>query len=491
MNPVPTQLWIDGHWVDGGGPALESHSPTDGSLVWQGREAAPAQTVDAFGAARRAFGPWWDQPLDARIAIAQRYAEIVKSRGEELARLISLEMGKTFWESKAEAGTVVAKIGLSVDALRSRRDTTSFDLAGALATTRFKPHGVVAVLGPFNFPAHLPNGHIVPALLAGNTIVFKPSEQTPAVGAWMAKVWEEAGLPPGVLNLVHGARAVGEAIAADPQSDGLFFTGSGGAGRALHRLFSQWPQKILALEMGGNNALVVHNAGNLKAAAYHSLLSAFITSGQRCTCARRLIVVEDGKTDAFLAGLVQLTSAAKFGPWNSDPQPFAGTVVNADSGRRILAAWDGLLAAGGKSLLAPKSLNGNPALLTPGIADVTEAGKREDEEVFGPLLNVVRVESLDAAIAEANRSQYGLSAGLLSDDRNAWDQFVHEIRAGVVNWNRQTTGASGKLPFGGCGMSGNHRPAGYYSADYCSWPVASLEYQQLGIPEQTEPGIVL
>ncbi len=491
MNPVSNRLWIDGQWIDGAGPVLESTSPTDGSLVWKGNAASPDQVADAFRAARRAFAPWWDQPLDARIAIAQRYAELVKSRSDDLARLISHEMGKAHWESKAEAGTVVAKIALSVDALRSRRDTTSVDLAGALATTRYKPHGVVAVLGPFNFPAHLPNGHIVPALLAGNTVVFKPSEQTPAVGAWMARAWEEAGLPPGVLNLVQGARPVGEAVAADPQSDGLFFTGSGGAGRALHRLFSQWPQKILALEMGGNNPLVVHRAGNLKAAAYHTLLSAFITSGQRCTCARRLIVVEDSQTDAFLAELARLAGSAKFGPWDADPQPFAATVVNAESGKRILEAWNAQLAAGGKSLLAPKTLDGNPALLTPGLIDMTAVRERSDEEVFGPILNVIRVPDLDAAIAEANHSQYGLSAGLLSDDRIAWDQFVHEIRAGVVNWNRQTTGASGKLPFGGCGMSGNHRPAGYFSADYCSWPVASLEYQQLGIPETTEPGIVL
>jgi succinylglutamic semialdehyde dehydrogenase len=441
--------------------------------------------------ARRSSGPWWDQPLEARIAIAQRYAEVVKSRSDDLARLISREMGKALWESRGEASTVIAKIGLSVEALRARRDTTSFDLAGALATTRYKPHGVVAVLGPFNFPAHLPNGHIVPALLAGNTIVFKPSEQTPAVGAWMAQAWEEAGLPPGVLNLVQGGRPVGEAVAADPQSDGLLFTGSGGAGRALHRLFSRWPQKLLALEMGGNNALVVHRVRNLKAAAYHTLLSAFITSGQRCTCARRLIVVEDGQTGPLLEELRRLASQARFGRWDAEPQPFAGTVVNAESGNRILAAWHDQLAAGGQSLLAPQALDHNPALLTPGIVDMTNVAQRSDEEVFGPLLNVIRVPDFASAIAEANRSQYGLSAGLLSDDRAAWEQFVHEIRAGVVNWNRQTTGASGKLPFGGCGMSGNHRPAGYFSADYCSWPVASLEYGQLSIPETTEPGIVL
>lgn len=482
---------IGSEWVAGSGEDLVSTSPSDGSLVWQGRSAGAEQVAAAFAAARKAWGPWWDQPQDARREVCEHFAEQVRSGAEELARLISCEMGKTLWEARAEVGTVVGKIALSVEALEKRRSTTSFSMTGFEAVTRYKPHGVLAVLGPFNFPAHLPNGHIVPALLAGNTVVFKPSEQTPAVGAWMMHAWEKAGLPPGVLNLVQGGRATGEAVAADPECDGLLFTGSAHAGRALHRLYAQWPQKILALEMGGNNALVVHRAANPDAAAYLVLLSAFITSGQRCTCARRLIVVDDGSVDPLLERIVAMVGRSRWGYWSDSPEPFSGPVIHAAAGQRVLAAYAEQLEAGGRSVLEPRVLRGNPALVSPGIVELDPSRPGNDDEVFGPLLSVIRVPDWDAAVAEANRSQYGLSAGLLSDDPDLYRDFVHRIRAGIVNWNRQTTGASGKLPFGGCGMSGNHRPAGFFSADYCSWPVGSLEAGSLELPAKPETGIEL
>ena len=345
------------------------------------------------------------------------------------------------------------------------------------------------MLGPFNFPAHLPNGHIVPAMLAGNTIVFKPSEQAPAVGAWMMQKWLEAGLPDGVLNLVQGGRDVGQAITGNSELDGLFFTGSSAAGAALNQTLAANPGRILALEMGGNNPLIVTEAADHDAAAYQTILSAFMTAGQRCTCARRLIVIENDESKKFIQTLVEMTKKVTFGFSSDDPQPFIGTVISSAMGRHILEAQKALVARGGVSLVEMESHRGCDALISPGIIDVTDMKDRVDEELFGPLLSIIRVADFDAAIAEANNTAYGLSAGILTDNKDLYKKFIHRIRAGIVNWNRQTTGASGKLPFGGCGRSGNNRPSAYFAADYCSFPVASLESDTLVMPESLMTGL--
>lgn len=483
------ELQIAGQWIAGQGEFFQSTCPVDESVVWEGNAATGAQIDQAFVAARRAFGPWWDKTSSQRIEIAERFRDIVKESAEELALLIAKETGKPLWETKTEAGAVASKVDLSIDAFKNRRDTTSFELSGMQAVTRFKPHGVCAVLGPFNFPAHLPNGHIVPALITGNTIVFKPSELTPSVGAWMVEKWSEAGLPDGVLNLIQGSRPAGESIASHAELDGLFFTGSSAAGKSLHQTFSQHPQKILALEMGGNNPLIVHQADDLQAAAYLTILSAFFTSGQRCTCARRLILPDNNDAERFLETLVEMIPRVTYGFFDDEPQPFMGTVISQPMGRRMVESQSKLISAGGRSIVELQTHRGCDALLSPGLIDVTEVADRSDEELFGPLLNVIRVKDFDAAITEANNTAYGLSAGLLSSNEDCYKKFIHQVRAGIVNWNRQTTGASGKLPFGGSGMSGNHRPSAYYAVDYCSFPVASLESSKLVMPEKLLTGI--
>jgi len=484
-----TELQIAGKWIPGEGESFQSTCPVNETVVWEAKAASDAQVDEAFVAARRAFGPWWDKTSDQRIEIAESFRDNVRESADELALLIARETGKPLWEAKTEAAAVAGKVDLSIDAFRTRRDTTSFEFSGMQAVTRYKPHGVCAVLGPFNFPAHLPNGHIVPALITGNTVVFKPSEVTPAVGAWMVQKWSESGLPDGVLNLVQGRRPVGEAIAAHEQLDGLFFTGSSRVGMSLHKALAAHPQKILALEMGGNNPLIVHQAQDLQAAAYLTILSAFFTSGQRCTCARRLILPDNKNSNRFLETLVEMMSRVTCGFFDDDPQPFMGTVISQQMGRRMIQAQADLIEAGGKSIVELTAQRDCDALVSPGLIDVTEVANRSDEELFGPLLNVIRVKDFDAAIKEANNTAYGLSAGLLSSSEDCYKQFIHQIRAGIVNWNRQTTGASGKLPFGGSGMSGNHRPSAYFAVDYCSFPVASLESNKLEMPEKLLTGI--
>ena len=480
---------IGGQWQMSGETELVSECPVDQAVVWRGHVASRDQIEAAFQAARRAVGSWSQRPVDQRIQLAQTFAELVASSCDELAELISAETGKPLWESKTEVAACVGKIAVSVDSFRQRRDVSSFEMGEMQAVTRFKPFGVMAVLGPFNFPAHLPNGHIVPALIAGNTVVFKPSELTPAVGQWMAQKWCEAGLPDGVLNLVQGGREVGAGLASHSQLDGLLFTGSSAAGKALHQAFGQHPQKMLALEMGGNNPLIVHQVADLQAAAYLSVLSAYITAGQRCTCARRLILVDGPESERFLEELIRMIGRLRIGKFTDPVEPFAGTVISAMQGRKLVAAYQQLVESGARPLVPLVNADDCEALLSPGLVDVTELNNRSDEELFGPILNLVRVPDFATAIAEANHTEYGLSAGLLSDRQQNFDHFIAEIRAGIVNWNRQTTGATGKMPFGGCGLSGNNRPSAYFAADYCSFPTASLESVRLEMPDKLMTGI--
>jgi succinylglutamic semialdehyde dehydrogenase len=499
---IPGAAWIDGQWTEGRGFAVppgtqasgyqaswESTSPCQRQVVWRGTAADAEQVDAAIEAARAAWPKWQACSLDERLAVTRAFQAVVQQHADELALLIARETGKTLWEAKTEAASVAGKVDLAISALHTRRDTQWEQTGSERVVTRYKAHGVLAVLGPFNFPAHLPNGHIVPALLAGNTLVFKPSELTPAVGQWLVAAWERAGLPPGVLNLVHGGRETGGAIIQHPQIDGLLFTGSSNAGRLFHQLFAAHPQKILALELGGNNPLVVSQIQDIEAAVYQIILSAYITSGQRCTCARRLILIEDQQTSELLERLTARAAALRVGWYDQQPEPFMGSVISPQSGRQVQAFWQQLERLGGRVLLAPQAPAEAPALVTPGLIDMTGVAGVPDEECFGPLLQVYRVGDLQQAIDLANRTQYGLSAGLLTQNLSDWEPFIGQIRAGVVNLNRQTTGASGRLAFGGCGMSGNHRPSGYHAADYCSFPVASMESDHLALPEKKMPGM--
>ncbi|MFC4864639.1 succinylglutamate-semialdehyde dehydrogenase [Pseudomonas sp. JS3066] len=483
--------FIAGNWQAGQGEAFDSLNPVTQSVVWSGQGANAVQVDEAVKAARAAFPAWARRSLEERIAILEQFAVALRSHADELARCIGEETGKPLWESATEVTSMVNKVAISIQSYRERTGEKSGPLADATAVLRHKPHGVVAVFGPYNFPGHLPNGHIVPALLAGNAVIFKPSELTPKVAELTVKCWIEAGLPAGVLNLVQGARETGVALAGNAGIDGLFFTGSSRTGNLLHQQFAGRPDKILALEMGGNNPLVVDQVQDVDAAVYTIIQSAFISAGQRCTCARRLLVPEGAWGDALLARLVSVASTIKVGAFDAQPAPFMGSVISLDAARHLLKAQDHLIAGGASVLLAMSQPLENAALLTPGILDVTAVAERPDEEFFGPLLQVIRYSDFDAAITEANATQYGLAAGLLSDSAERYQQFLIESRAGIVNWNKQLTGAASSAPFGGVGASGNHRASAYYAADYCAYPVASLESETLALPATLTPGVSL
>ena len=483
--------YIAGSWHVGQGQPLESLNPVSQEVIWSGQGAEASQVDAAVQAARVAFPAWASRSLDQRIAVLEQFAVALKAHADELAHAIGEETGKPLWESATEVTSMVNKVAISIQSYRERTGEKSGPLGDATAVLRHKPHGVVAVFGPYNFPGHLPNGHIVPALLAGNAVVFKPSELTPKVAELTVKCWIEAGLPAGVLNLVQGARETGVALAANEGIDGLFFTGSSGTGNLLHGQFAGRPEKILALEMGGNNPLIVEQVADLDAAVYTIIQSAFISAGQRCTCARRLLVPQGEWGDSLLERLVNVAASIKVGAFDETPAPFMGSVISLHAAEHLMKAQERMRDKGATPLLEMTQPLAGAALLTPGIIDVSDLTERADEEFFGPLLQVIRYADFDAAIDEANNTRFGLAAGLLSDSKARYEQFWLHSRAGIVNWNKQLTGAASSAPFGGIGASGNHRASAYYAADYCAYPVASLECESLSLPATLTPGVNL
>ena len=451
---------------------LQSFDPASRALVWEGPVADAAACQRAIATARAALPGWRALPVEDRIAVVRRYAAILAERHAALAELISRETGKLLWESDAEVGSMIAKVDVSITAHAERTGERAAAMPFGRAVLRHRGHGVMAVLGPYNFPGHLPNGHIVPALIAGNAIVFKPSEITPATGAAMADAWAAAGLPDGLLTVVQGGRATGEALVAG-DIDGLLFTGSAGAGAALRRALVDRPHVIMALELGGNNPLIAWDSP--EAAASIVVNSAFITTGQRCSCARRLIIPEGATGDAIVEAVDAMAARLPIAAWNEAGDAFMGPLVSDAAAAGAHRAVSDLIARGARVIRPFGGVEGrSAAFVTPALLDVTGVDT-PDAEIFAPVLSIVRVPDFDAAIAVANATSFGLSAGLIAKDDQLWQRMVEESRAGALNRNRPTTGAAGNMPFGGLGASGNHRPSAYYAADYCAYPIASFE----------------
>ncbi len=453
-------------------PTIISTEPATDEVIWQGESGDAAAEV---AAARAAFPDWARQSVAFRMETMRRFANVVRGKEEEFADLIARESGKPFWEAKTEVASVIAKVEISITAYGERTPMHRLEAQmGNKVTVRHKPHGVLAVLGPYNFPAHLPNGHIVPALIAGNSVVFKPSEKCPAVGEYLVKCFREAGVPEGAIRLLQGGPEEGKALAADPGIDGLLFTGSARAGAALARQFAETPGKILALELGGNSPIIAWDVADLQASAALIVQSAYLSAGQRCTAARRLIV-EDGKHEPLIGEITKLIDRIIVDHPLADPQPFMGPVIDLMTADILQDRFLGLMMKGGKPIRRLDRPHEERPYLTPALIDMTDAKDRQDEELFGPILQIIRVKDFDAAIREANNTQYGLAASILTKHPALYEQFWAKARAGVINWNRPTNGAPSAAPFGGVGMSGNHRPSAFYAADYCAYPVTSVE----------------
>lgn len=482
--------YINGVWIKGKGITLESINPAYGTLLWQGNNATEQEINEACRAAHYVLPAWSATPFEQRALITKEFAQQIEKKRAQLTQLISLETGKPLWESQTEVTAVIGKINLSIQAYQERTWPKETETPEANACLRYKPQGVVVVLGAFNFPAHLSNGHIVPALLAGNTILYKPSEQTPAVAEFIIQCWHDSGIPAGVINCLQGDATCGKTLLSQ-EIQGVYFTGSYPTGLRIHQQFSDRPEVILALEMGGNNPLLIDDISNLNAGVYQTLLSTIISSGQRCTCARRVMIPNSHHGDEFLKRFIKACQSIKVSSFDNQPEPFMGPVISHIQALKHLHAQKLLIEAGGESLLTMDLLADYTGLLSPGIIDMTRVKTPPDEELFAPFVQIHRYDSFDHAIQLANQTRYGLVAGLLSDKEERYQQFYQQVRAGLINWNRPTTGAASSLPFGGVGLSGNHRPSAYFAADYCAYPVASMEQPVLSTPAQLLPGISL
>jgi len=465
--------------------SFHSTNPADPEDVIGEFPVADAAAVAAGVArAREAFPAWRDLGLDGRAAVLRRFQAAADARKGELARLIARESGKAIWESRAEAALVAAKVDVTLGP--GMELVAARDVGGGARATWF-PRGTLAVFGPFNFPAHLPNGHIVPALACGNTVVFKPSDQTPAVGEWLRERWREAGLPDGVLEIVHGGAETGRALAGYTGVDGVLFTGSWATGRAIQEATLDQPAKILALEMGGKNAVVVLADADLELAVAETALSIAASTGQRCTCASR-VFVETSIADAFAERLAATLGALRVGD-PLDEATFMGPLVSQAAFERVETARAGAREAGGERIdlqvdLPPPFVG--PALVR--FEELRQSHPYQRDELFAPEAALYPVADLEQAIAAVNDSDYGLAAAVFTRDRARYEHCVGRIRTGILNWNKGTIGASGKLPFGGIGKSGNDRPAGVTASLYCAVPQAHLESDAGLDPAALPPG---
>lgn len=441
--------------------------------------------LTAVERAKRAFPDWRDASFEKRAQILRRFRDLANERVGELARLIAMESGKALWDATGEAKLIAAKVDTSLGA--GMELVAPQDVGGGARATHH-PRGALAVYGPFNFPVHLPNGHIVPALATGNTVVFKPSELTPATGAFMAQLWREAGLPDGVLELVQGGAETGRALAAAEEIDGILFTGSYAVGRALGEAVLDQPHKILALEMGGKNAIAVLEDAELDLAVAETALSISVSTGQRCTCASR-IFVHRSLIDAFAEKLVATLERIKIGhPLENDT--FIGPLISEAAAAKVARYREFAIAAGGERIL-----DRDPGLPSPYVgpglvrfSDAAQDHPYKRDEIFGPEAALYPVTDLEEAIAAINDSDYGLAAAVFTRERRSFEHCKGRIRTGILNWNKGTTGASGKLPFGGLGKSGNDRPAGIAASIYTTYPQAHLESEGGFDPASLPPG---
>ncbi len=471
---------------------FSSVSPVDGEILWQGKATTAVEVTAVMGRSVEATRRWRAVSAEERVAVVRRYGQQLEAQRDDITDLISREVGKLAWDAKAEVGAAIAKIELSIQAFEQRRFDQVIDgeaSTDSVRRVRYQPLGVALVLGPFNFPLHLPGGQIIPALLAGNAVVLKPSEQATAVGQWMCDAWQRARLPEHVFQMIPGGVETAVAAIDSPHVAGVFLTGSRDAGRAIHRQLAGRPNVLLALELGGNNPIVATDAVNADAAAALVSFSAFISAGQRCTCTRRAILMHGGESTSQLDRLLRLTKSLRVGMPGDDPSPHVGPLVSVAAAESLRRTYDQLLKLGCLPLIPFRVDSRAGNLVHPAIVDasgITEDSLQElgELEWFGPLLVVQRVEHFEAAIEAAARTPYGLAAALLGGTQEMFDRFALEVAAGVVNWNGPTTGAAGQLPFGGLGDSGNHRPAGFFAIDFCNDPVASLEHRR---PTPSDP----
>ena len=488
---LSADIQVKGNYVQG-----EFSRPKEVNGEWTGR--SPADFGDEIGqiqysyssvdeavqSSRNAFHPWRRLSVAERAAYLKKYQTALKRHEDLLIEVIAREVGKPLWEAKTELIAMMDKVDITIqDAMAFVADFEIPTVDRVQGKCRYRPLGVMAVIGPFNFPGHLPNGHIVPALLTGNAVIFKPSEKTPLVGQVMAQCFQEAEFPSGVFNLIQGEREVGRRLVTHEGIDGVLFTGSYEVGTRIKQDTLQQHWKLLALEMGGKNSAIVCSDADLDVAIHQSLLGAFLTTGQRCSATSR-IMVERSILAEFVARFHERSKVFKIGhPMDS---PFMGPLIDQGSVDRFMKFLGIATREGCEVIMRGKSLELETAgnYVTPSICLASHSSLEQSRrsvyqqtELFAPNVVIMGVDSLEEAIAQANVTQFGLAASVFTKSQQVYEKCWDGLEAGVINWNKATVGASSKLPFGGLKKSGNHFPTAVLAPLYCTFPVASLECQ--------------
>lgn len=470
-------LLINNSWQNANGTEFVSKSPNNGEIVFEGNFATKTNCNKAVAAAKQAQQNWFELGVEARIQYIRKFVEIVKENKDELSNTISVEVGKPKWEADGEINSIINKIEPCIDAYKTRCSDIVIEKNGGKGITRFRPLGVLCVIGPYNYPMHMTNGQIMAGLIAGNTIVLKPSDKAPLCATKIMECWQKAGLPDGVINMVQGGGDTVANLIQNKDINGVYFTGSYKVGQIINGLCST--NQLCALEMGGDGPVVAWDSKDLKSAAITVIQGAFGTAGQKCVSTRKLIVPDNKFGKDLIKEIVKISKKIIVGKFDGKDTPFMGPLRTPQMVENALKTQKYLLSKGGVSLLEAKKLPIGDCFISPCIIDVTNAKYALKEEVFAPFLRVIRVKTFEDALTEANNSEYGLAASILTENKELYNEFLNKAKFGLVNWNKPTVGSSAWAGFGGIKNSGNFRPSGYLASDFCSYAIASAEAESL------------
>jgi succinylglutamic semialdehyde dehydrogenase len=467
---------INNQFQKANGKEFVSINPANQKIYWQGNATSPEQINKVVASSKKAFESWSVTSLEERMTYLEKYNTLLEEKQEFLANIICEETGKTLIDAKAELRIMIAKLKTAYQAYQERTGISKKEIKDSISLTKHKAIGVCVIFGPYNFPGHIPNGHILPALIAGNTVIFKPSNYCPKFSEEWVKLFIEAGFPAGVINMVQGEVESSEALSKHPDINAIFFTGSTRVGKILHANLAGKIDKILALELGGNNSLVVDNDFEIEEAVKIAIQSAFVSNGQRCTCARRIILIDKNNfAENFIKEFVEQSQKIEIA--TPAKTSFMSCLISKEQAQAVLTKQKQYLDNGASLLLEAKIQKElGEAFISPGIIAINDYDL--DEEIFGPFVKIYIAKNLEDAISKSNQSEFGLASSILTKTKTNFEQFYQQSKTGLINWNAATTGAMGIAPFGGTGISGNYRPSGFYAADYCAYPVASVINQK-------------
>jgi len=479
MNSMEFQNYINGKWVKGRN-TFQTINPANEELVADIAQAELTDVDAAVNAAKEAFKSWRLLPAPLRGEMLFKVGDILKQKKEELAQLLTRDMGKVIAEARGDVQEAIdMAYYMGGEGRRLLGYTAPVEMMNKFGMAVRDPSGVVGLITPWNFPIAVPSWKIFPALVAGNTIIWKPSPETPAVSAAFVKVFEDAGLPVGVFNLLLAPGTdVGKALVEHPDVRVLSFTGSTTTGRAIAEMAGKHNKK-LSLEMGGKNAIIVLDDANLELVTDATLWAAFGTTGQRCTAASRLIV-QKGIASKVKESLIERTKKLRLGD-GLDPKVDVGPVINKPALERIhnyvqIGQKEGARPLTGAAIA---DVSGKGFYYEPTLFDGVKPGSTlEAEEIFGPVLSIIEVNSLEEAIEVNNRSKYGLSTSIFTQDVNCAFTAMRDIFTGLVYINHGTTGAEIQFPFGGVRGTGNgHREAGQAALEvFTEWKSIYVDY---------------